>query len=63
MTIKNSPIRMTSKHKVAAENSESRSSLTDEQQVLKLDGMFGEGKGAHNERAKLVRRIAARKEK
>lgn len=41
---------------------EARAKLTDQQQLNKLDKMFGKGKGATKERAKLKDRIRKTKE-
>lgn len=58
MTIKSSRKRVDLRRKIAAENAEKRASITDEQQLDKLDGMFGKGNGAKRERARLAKRIA-----
>ena len=42
---------------------EERAKRTPEQQIARLDQMFGEGKGAVKERAKLAKRIADAKPK
>ena len=39
-----------------------RDKLTDEQQLAKLDTMFGDGQGAKKERARLEKRIQAKKQ-
>lgn len=61
MPIKNSRKRRDLRRAIAVENNEKRASLTDEQQLAKLDSMFGKGKGAKKERARLEKRIAAAK--
>jgi hypothetical protein len=49
--------------KSALERAEERAKLTDEQQLDRLDQMFGKNIGAKKERAKLLQRISMRKAK
>ena len=63
MTIKGSVRRKEFRRQNAKEAAERRASITDQQQLAKLDSMFGEGKGAQRERARLAKRIAGAKQK
>lgn len=47
------------RREAAATRQEQRAKLSDKQQLAKLDAMFGPGKGAKRERAKLQKRIDA----
>lgn len=44
------------------ERQEARKRRSDEQQLARLDAMFGEGQGAKRERARLLKRIRQQKE-
>jgi len=46
-----------SKLVVAKENKEARANRTDEEQLALLDSMFGQGKGATKERARLAKKL------
>jgi hypothetical protein len=58
MTLKSSRKRIELRRKIAAENLEKRTSITDVQQIVKLDTLLGKGKGATKERARLAKNIA-----
>ena len=58
MTIKGSQRRKDYRRKNAEEAAARRAELTDQQQLAKLDTMFGKGQGAQRERARLANRIA-----
>lgn len=51
------------RREVAEKNAELRAERTDEEQLARLDEMFGSGQGASKERARLAIRIADRKSK
>jgi len=49
------------RHKEAVQRQEERSSISDKDQLKKLDKMFGKGKGAIKERKRLNDRIQKQK--
>ena len=55
--------RQTVKAEIAEANKKARAERSDEEQLERLDEMFGEGNGAAQERARLLKRIAKNKEK
>lgn len=61
MSIKGSHSRRDTRRKNAKEAAERRASLTDEQQLQRLDQLLGAGQGAQKERKRLALRIAEAK--
>lgn len=57
MLRKNFPARKAQRRKEAKERQEERNKLTPEQQLAKLDDMFGKDQGAKKERTKLLNKI------
>lgn len=60
--IKNSKKRKDFRRKQAEERDGQRNSISHQQQLEKLDRLFGKGQGAKKERAKLVLRISEEKQ-
>ncbi|KKM99693.1 hypothetical protein LCGC14_1145420 [marine sediment metagenome] len=56
-------VKQKAKVELREANKKARGERTDEQQLARLNTMFGEGLGATRERERLIKRIAGQKEK
>jgi len=59
MAAKNSQTRKEKRRTLAAEMAEERAKRTPQEQLERLDGLFGKGQGAVKERARLAKLIEA----